>query len=138
MLLKITLDTLFKAIFSLLLGDNMIKKTIIFVSVGVLLGITLFCFNIPTNLIVPSSAQNTSPAIPEQIIYRHLFRHIAAFKARADELERQGKDGRSFHDFFKNKASLSDEQAQMLEQTALQCALEMKAIDERAKTTIQA
>jgi hypothetical protein len=116
----------------------MTKKLAILVVGTVLLGVAAFVFSGQKNFSVISSAQNTSPEVPDNIVYQHLFRHVAAFKARADELERQGKDAGNFHRFFKRKADLSDEQTQMLEQIATQCVLEIKAIDERAKPIIEA
>jgi len=116
----------------------MTKKLAIFVIGAVLLSITAFAFSSQVNSIAQSSAQNNAPEVPDSVVYRHLFRHVAAFKAKADELERQGKDAKHLHGFFKRKADLSDEQARMLEQIASQCALEIKAIDERAKPIIEA
>lgn len=115
----------------------MTKKLMIFAIGVVLVGIAAFAFSGQMNFPVRSSAQNNSPEVPDTVVYRHLFRQ-AAFNARAGELERQGKDAAHFHNFFKHKADLSDEQARMLDEIALRCALEIKAIDERAKPIIEA
>jgi hypothetical protein len=103
-----------------------------------LFGVTALVFSSQLNSNVRTSAQNNLPEVPDHIVYRHLFRHAAALKAKADETERQGRDAAHLRGFFKRKANLSDEQARMLEQIAAQCALEIKAIDERAKPIIQA
>jgi len=116
----------------------MIKKLTIFVVGIVIIGFTVFAFSGQINFTVTSSAQNPMLEVPDNIAYHHLFRHVAAFKTRADELERQGRNAAGFRSFFKRKANLNDGEAQILEQIATQCALEIKAIDERAKPIIQA
>lgn len=116
----------------------MIKKLAIPAIGFVLIGIAAFALGGQMNFSVISSAQNASPEVPDSVVYRHLFRHAAAFKARADELERQGKDAANFHGFFKHKANLRDEQAQTLERIASQCASEIEAIDQRARPIIEA
>ncbi len=116
----------------------MTKKLAILVVGIVVFGIVALAFSNQMNSTAVSSAQTNSPEIPDSVVYRHLFRHVAAFKAKADELERQGKEAKNFRGFFKHKADLSDYQAQMLEQIAVQCALEIKLIDERAKPIIEA
>jgi hypothetical protein len=116
----------------------MARKLAILVVGIVLLGITAFAFRGQINPTVLSSGQNKSPEVPDQIVYRHLFRHVAAFKAKADELEQQGKDATHLRNFFKHKANLSDEQADILDRIATQCARDIKALDEKAKPVIEA
>lgn len=116
----------------------MSKKLTILVVGLLMLGIIAFVFNSPINSAAPISAQSNSPDVPDQIAYRHLFRHAAAFKAKADENERQGKNAEHLRGFFKHKADLTDAQAQMFDQIAVQCVSEMKLIDDRAKPIIEA
>lgn len=116
----------------------MTKKLTVLVIGVVLLAITVFSFSSQINPVVPVSAENNSPEVPDNVVYRHLFRHAATLKAKADELERQGKDAKNLRGFFKRKADLSDEQAQSFNEISSQCVLETKAIDERAKPIIQA
>lgn len=116
----------------------MTKKSTIFVISVVLIAVAILAFSSQMNSTGQISAQNNLPEIADSTIYRHLFRHVAAVKAKADELERQGGDAARFRNFFKRKADLSDNQAQMLDEIASQCALEIKAIDERAKPIIEA
>jgi hypothetical protein len=116
----------------------MTKKLTILVIGVVLLGITAFSFNSQINPIVPVAAEKISPEVPDAVIYRQMFRHAAALKEKADELERQGKDAKHLRGIFKRKADLSDEQAQAFDEISSQCALEIKAIDERAKPIIKA
>ena len=114
-------------------------KKLMFFAIGVVLsGIAALVFSSQLNSNVRTSAQNSSPKVPDEVVYRHLFRHVAAFKSKAEETEREGKDARHFRGFFKHKANLSDNEAQTLEQIASQCAAEIKAIDERAKPYIEA
>lgn len=116
----------------------MTQKIIIFVIAVVLIATAVLAFSSQINPAAQTRAQSGSREAPDEIVYRHLFRHVAAFKAKADEAERQGKEARHYRRFFKHKANLSDEQAQILEQIASQCALEIEAIDERAKPIIEA
>lgn len=114
-------------------------KKLIIVAIGVVLfGVTALVFSSQLNSNVRTLAQNNPPEVPDTVIYRHLFRHAASLKAKADELERQGKDAKHLRGFFKRKADLSDEQAQAFNEISSQCALEIKVIDERAKPIIQA
>ena len=120
-----------------IIGGNMTRKLAVFAVGIVFVGITVFVFSGQMNFPAKSSAQTNVPEVPDYVLYTHLFRHVAALKDKADELERQGGDARKFHNLFKNKADLSDEQAQVLELIASQCALKIKAIDERTKPIIQ-
>jgi len=116
----------------------MTKKLTILVIGVVLLGITAFSVSSQINPAVSVSAENSSPEVPDAVIYRLIFRHQALLKAKADELERQGKDAKHMRGFFKRRADLTDEQAQAFDEISSQCALELKAIDERAKPIVQA
>lgn len=116
----------------------MTKKSTIFVIAAVLVAVAILTFSSQMNSAGQISAQNNLPEIADSTVYRHLFRHVAAFKAKAEELERQGGNATHFRGFFKRKAELSDAQAQMLDEIASQCALEIKAIDERAIPIIEA
>ena len=116
----------------------MTKKSIIFVISVVLIGIAALVFGSQLNPNVQILAQNNPPEVPDEIVYRHLFRHAAALKAKADEAEREGREAGHFRRFFKHKANLSDDEAQALDRIASECAAEIKAIDERAKPIIEA
>jgi hypothetical protein len=116
----------------------MVKKLAIFVIGAVLFGIAAFAINWQTNSIAQSSIETNKPEIPDSVVYRHLFRHVAALKTKADDFERQNKDAEHLKGFFKRKANLSDEQARRLDEVASQCALGIKTIDERANLIIEA
>ncbi len=83
----------------------------------------------------PSPPQR-SAEVPDHIAYRHLFNHVLAFKKRADEEEKQGKDGTAFRNFFRRKAELKDEQGRALEEIAADCDQEVKRQDALAKVVI--
>ena len=85
-----------------------------------------------------SSAQPRPGGVPDYVAYKHLFHHVAAFKKKAEETERDGKDGAPFRTFFKRKAQLSDEQARLLDQIASDFDQEVKLQDARAKVLIDA
>lgn len=76
------------------------------------------------------------PEMPERILYRHLFRHAAEFKRKADEAEKEGKDATNFRKFFKNKAEIDDAEARTLDDIAVDCDREMRRLDERAKEIV--
>lgn len=116
----------------------MSKKSIVLTISIILLGSITFVFNSQMSSTAQTSMQANQSEMPDYVVYRHLFRHVAAFKDKADEIERQGKNAEHLRGFFKHKAELNDYQAQMLDQIAVQCALEIKLIDERAKLIIEA
>lgn len=86
---------------------------------------------------VKSSAARSQPrSVPDYVTYKHLFRHVVAFRKQAEENEREGKNGAVLRTFFKRKAQLSDEQVSALEQIAADCDEEVRQQDARAKVII--
>ena len=75
---------------------------------------------------------------PEHVIYRFFFHHLMALKDRAAEVERKGGDGKALRAYYKNKAKLSDAQADNLDQIAADCDREVARLDARAKALITA
>lgn len=82
--------------------------------------------------------QEASPEVPDQIAYLHLFRQIAAFKKRAKELEREGKNSSALKTYFKRNVGLAEADAQVLDEIADQCAVELQHLDAKAKAAIDA
>lgn len=86
--------------------------------------------------------QNTlsqqSQGIPDHVVYKYLFHHLAALKRHADEVEQQGEDGSPFRSLYKRKANLSEDQARMLDEIATDCNREVAQQDARAKVLIDA
>lgn len=91
---------------------------------------------------VPQSQEQKStehaPEIPDQVVYLHLFRRIAALKKKAVEAEREGKDSSSLKTYFKRKAELNDAADKILDAIALDCDSELKLVDAKAKAAISA
>jgi hypothetical protein len=76
--------------------------------------------------------------LPEHVVYKHLFHHVAALKRKAEEAESQGKDATQFRTHFKRQAQLGDEEVQILNDIAIECDRQMKVQDERARVIILA
>ena len=115
------------------------KKYALVVPCIAVLAIGAFAFNHPS----PHPAANAGvtqerPAVPEHIVYRHLFHHTAILSDRADEMDRQGQDGSSLRSVFQRQAALDDGQALILNRIALDCEREVKQQDARAKVIIDA
>jgi hypothetical protein len=78
------------------------------------------------------------PEVPDEVVYRHLFHHVSAFKKKAEEFRRAGKDGRSFETYFMRKAGLDEHQNQSLAELASEYEVEVGFLDARAKVIIDA
>jgi hypothetical protein len=71
-------------------------------------------------------------AIPDEVYYRHVFQHVGALVKHADELDQQWPGaGNSFRYFFKDKASLTLEDADALNVVALACNAEVATLNKR-------
>ena len=77
-------------------------------------------------------------AIPEFEVYRQLFHHHVTMKQKADELEKQGKDGKFLREFYKRRANLSDDQARALDDIASDCEQRVARQDAKAKAAVAA
>jgi hypothetical protein len=82
----------------------------------------------------PSQAQ----AIPDYEVYRQLFHHHVTMKRKADELEKQGKDGTFFREFYRRQAQLSDDQARVFDEVASRCEEQVAEQDAKAKAIVDA
>jgi hypothetical protein len=85
-----------------------------------------------------SAAQPKQPiqqaqAIPDFEIYRQMFHHHVTMKQKADDLEKQGKDGKSFREFYKRQARLTDDEARTFDEIATDCEKQVAAQDAKAK-----
>jgi hypothetical protein len=130
-----------KHIFSFLLEITMNKRTILLLVSVLALTIVSIAWGRHRQVAASSQEpaageQKGTPEVPDHIVYLHLFRHIAAFKKKAVEMARAGKDGSSFGRYFKRKLELSDTQAQTLDDIASDCDQELNQLDARAKTLI--
>jgi hypothetical protein len=76
--------------------------------------------------------------VPDEVIYRHLFHHVVAFKKKAGEFRRAGKDGRSFETYFMRKAGLDERENESLAEIASEYDVEAGLLEARAKVLIDA
>src|SRR5205807_6133751 len=81
-------------------------------------------------------APQQQQAIPEFEVYRQLFHHHVSMKKKAEELEKQGKDGKSLREFYKREAKFSDDQARAFDEIASSCEEEIAKQDAKAKAII--
>jgi len=76
--------------------------------------------------------------IPEDIVYGQVFRHIKELHKKADEEERQGRDGAHFRKLYKQMAKLDDRQAELLEEVAAETNMEVEKLNKQAMKIIDA
>ena len=82
------------------------------------------------------AAQTT--AVPDNVVYGIFFRQIAAFNAKADEVERQGGDGRSLRRHFARIAGLNDAESELLDRIAADYIREVGIIEARQRAMVDA
>lgn len=118
------------------------NKKLAFFATGVLIAImAAFSFSGQMSLPIIGSAQSIpskTPELSDHFIYGSVFRHVATFIDRADELERQGGDGRAFRSQYARRAGLGDGYDQIIERIAVECLREIEAIDERVRPIVEA
>jgi hypothetical protein len=83
---------------------------------------------------------DTKPAadVPEHVVYGLLFREVAAFRRKAEQMRDRGQDASALRDFHKQRAKLNDREAQALDQAADDCVRALAPLDNKAKALIQA
>lgn len=116
------------------------KRQVAILICTVALVIAAFSLWIPAQNAAPpqgSSQPQRIPA-PAPVVYSALFHHILAVKEQAEEVESRGKDASSLRALFRDKASLSDRQADDLDRIAADCVREVAAQDTRAQQIINA
>jgi hypothetical protein len=74
--------------------------------------------------------------VPEHVVYWHLFHYHNFLMQKADEAERRGEDSSFLRNFYQREAGLDDRQATMLDEIAVQCELDVKAVDAEAKVIV--
>lgn len=75
-------------------------------------------------------------SIPEFAVYRQLFHHYAALKAKADDMERHGQSGADVRTFYKRQARLEEKQDRILDKIASEVDAEVAKLDKQAKKII--
>ncbi len=84
----------------------------------------------------PARAQVADTSVPDEIVYRHYFHHIAFLKKRADDAQAKGRDRSSLRQIVRTQAGLTEYEGQVLESIALLSEAEIAAQDARAKVII--
>ena len=66
-----------------------------------------------------TSSKAAQPSeVPDHVMYKHLFHHVMVLKKKAEDAQKEGKDGTQFKTHFIRKANLNQEQVGTLEQVA--------------------
>lgn len=82
------------------------------------------------------SAQTADNPVPEFVVYRQLFRHVAFLKQKADDVEKKGADGSALRGHYKQQAKLNDREAQVLDDVAAACNADVERLDRKAKKLV--
>jgi hypothetical protein len=111
------------------------------VLITIALTISVFAFTRAARPLAQSSPQaspqSAQPEVPDQVVYRHLFRYVGKLKKQAEELEAHGKDATSYRTHFKRAANLSEYYARTLDDIARQYLTEVQVVDARARQLIE-
>lgn len=82
------------------------------------------------------SAPQQAKSIPDYAVYRQMFHHHIALKEKAQELEGQGKSGKSLRSFYQREANLNDDEARAFDEIASKCEQDVAQQDAKAKAII--
>lgn len=80
--------------------------------------------------------QPEAEEVPEHVVYGQMFRHLKELHKKADEEERQGRDGAHFRGLYKQMAKLDDRQAALLDEIAAETNREVEKLNRRAMKII--
>lgn len=84
-----------------------------------------------------SSQPQESHDIPQYVVYSQVFRHIKELHKKADDEERQGRNGQQFRKLYQQMASLDDVQTSQLDQIATETNDEIEKLNVRAMQIIK-
>ena len=94
------------------------------------------------NVATPLPQAEPTPAqtalVPDKVVYGIFFRQIAAFNAKADEMEKNGGDGRSLRRHFARIAGLNDAESELLDRIVADYIREASLINARQKAMVDA
>jgi hypothetical protein len=76
--------------------------------------------------------QPESEEIPEYVVYGQIFRHLKELHKKADDEERQGRDGAHLRKLYKEMAKLDENQAAQLDAVAADANRDIEKLDKRA------
>jgi hypothetical protein len=82
--------------------------------------------------------EEPKPAVPDKVVYGIFFRQSAAFKAKADDIAKDGGDGRSLRTHFARIASLDDAQSELVDRVVADYISEAGLIDAQQKAVSDA
>jgi hypothetical protein len=82
--------------------------------------------------------EEPKPAVPDKIVYGIFFRQAAAFKAKADDIAKDGGDGRSLRNHFARIAALDDRQSELLDGVVADYIREANVTSARQKAMVDA
>lgn len=83
-----------------------------------------------------ASSQPQDQNVPQDVVYDQMFRHIKELKKKADEEDRQGKDGSHFRTLYKRLAKLEEHQSKILDQVADDVTREVEKLNKQAMKII--
>lgn len=75
-------------------------------------------------------------AFREQDVYEHLFRHHVHLRRRAEEEERNGRDGRELRSRYRREARLTEREASLLDEIASDSVNRVDELSARARQLI--
>ena len=81
-------------------------------------------------------SQAPSQDVPQYVVYSQVFRHIKELHKKADDEERQGRDGEHFRKLYKEMAKLDEVQTSQLDQIATETNDEIEKLNIRARQII--
>ena len=84
----------------------------------------------------PPAETQSGTAISKHVVYGLLFREMAAFKRKAQDLEAQGKDGSVLRNYHRNRANLDDARGAALDKVAADCQKTVDDLEQQAKKII--
>jgi hypothetical protein len=82
------------------------------------------------------SLTRESQDVPQYVIYSQAFRHIKELHKKADDEERQGRDGEHFRKLYQQMANLDEVQTSELDQIATETNAEIEKLNKRAMQII--
>ncbi|MCE5308560.1 MAG: hypothetical protein LLG20_13055 [Acidobacteriales bacterium] len=85
-----------------------------------------------------ANPQSQNAAVTPFHIYKHFFASVVTLKAKAEELARQGNGTTRLRSIYRDRAQLSQVQADQLEAVAVQCESELQRQNTRAREIILA
>jgi len=88
-------------------------------------------------VILPPDVVKKQAAVPETVLYAVLLHQVAAFKDKADELDRQGKDGSPYRHHIASTLGLSAQQMLYIDSVALQYREESKGTEAEIAESVQ-